>query len=156
MKSLPAEEQKVRLLLSRQGEVQLQSSGVANGGSVRLGLAAGNVNSGNVFLFHKTTHRELYASMRATRPDCDEVLLWNERGQITEATTANVVVEMGGELLTPPVECGLLGGTFRRHLIDRGIVREAIITRKDLGECQGVYLVNSVRKWRKAMLADDG
>ena len=153
--SLPPQEQKVRLLLGHRGEVLLQASGVGNGGSLRVGLATYNVNSGNVFLFHKTTHRELYASMRATRPDCDEVLLWNEHGEITEATTANAVVEIGGELLTPPVECGLLDGTFRRHLIERGIVREAIVSREDLRECQAVYLVNSVRKWREAILADE-
>jgi para-aminobenzoate synthetase/4-amino-4-deoxychorismate lyase len=153
--SLPPEEQKVRMLLSRRGEVLLQASRIGDLESVRLGLATENVNSRNVFLFHKTTHRELYASMRATRPDCDEVLLWNERGQITEATTANVVIKMGGELLTPPVECGLLDGTFRRHLIERGMVREAVITRSDLGECQAVFLVNSVRKWRQADLVDE-
>lgn len=154
-KSLPPEEQKIRLLLSREGEVDLQASPVGDLGGVRLGLATDSVNSGNVFLFHKTTHRELYASMRATRPDCDEVLLWNERGQVTEATMANVVVKIGDELLTPPAECGLLDGTFRRHLIEQGLVREAIITREDLGECRAVYLVNSVRKWRQAEIVDE-
>ena len=153
--TLPPEEQKVRLLLGQEGDIRLQSSPVGGLGSIRLGLATENVNSGNVFLFHKTTHRELYASMRAGRPDCDEVLLWNERGQVTEATTANVVLDMGGEFLTPPVECGLLAGTFRRHLIEQGLVREAVITREDLGACRTIYLVNSVRKWREAMLVED-
>jgi para-aminobenzoate synthetase/4-amino-4-deoxychorismate lyase len=65
------------------------------------------------------------------------------------------VAKIGGEMITPPVECGLLGGTFRRHLLDRGIVREEIITREDLREAQAVYLVNSVRKWREAIFVDE-
>jgi para-aminobenzoate synthetase/4-amino-4-deoxychorismate lyase len=153
--SLPPEQQKVRLLLSREGEVLLQASGIGSQGSVRLGLATRPVNSGSIFLFHKTTHRNIYESLRAGRPDCEEVLLWNEHGQITEGTTANVVAKIGGEMITPPVECGLLGGTFRRHLLDRGIVHEEIITREDLRESQAVYLVNSVRKWREAILVDE-
>jgi para-aminobenzoate synthetase/4-amino-4-deoxychorismate lyase len=153
--SLPPEQQKVRLLLGREGEVLLQASGIGSQGSVRLGLATRPVNSGNIFLFHKTTQRDIYESLRAGRPDCEEVLLWNEHGQITEGTTANVVAKIGGEMITPPVECGLLGGTFRRHLLDRGIVREEIITREDLREAQAVYLVNSVRKWREAIFVDE-
>ena len=50
---------------------------------------------------------------RAARPGCDDVILWNERGEITESCTANVVIDLDGELITPPIECGVLGGTFR-------------------------------------------
>jgi len=38
----------------------------------------------------------------------DDVIPWNTHGEITEATIANVVVEIGGERWTPPRTCGLL------------------------------------------------
>jgi branched-subunit amino acid aminotransferase/4-amino-4-deoxychorismate lyase len=51
-------------------------------------------------------------------PDCDDLLFFNERGELTESSIANVVVEVEGKLVTPPVSAGLLAGTFRAQLID--------------------------------------
>jgi branched-subunit amino acid aminotransferase/4-amino-4-deoxychorismate lyase len=79
-------------------------------------------------------------------------LLWNERGEITETCIANVVVQLDGELITPPVKCGLLAGTFRAWLLDQKQVREAVITVEDLRRSEHIYLINSVRKWREAFL----
>jgi para-aminobenzoate synthetase/4-amino-4-deoxychorismate lyase len=110
------------------------------------------VASADPFLYHKTTHRQVYDAAQASRADCDDVLLWNERGEITEACIANVVVQLDGKLLTPPVECGLLPGTFRAHLLDQGKVREEIITVDTLKQCTRIYVVNSVRKWSEALL----
>jgi para-aminobenzoate synthetase/4-amino-4-deoxychorismate lyase len=78
--------------------------------------------------------------------------LWNERGELTEATTANIVVELAGDLLTPPLSSGLLAGTYRNHLLAEGVIREQVIRLADLDRCQAIYLINSVRKWRKARL----
>ena len=36
--------------------------------------------------------REVYERALAGRPGCDEVILWNEEGEVTEATIANLVV----------------------------------------------------------------
>ena len=47
-------------------------------------------------------------------------MLWNERGEVTESTIANVVVEIDGVRYTPPLACGLLGGTFRGELLGVG------------------------------------
>ena len=73
----------------------------------------------------------------------------NERGELTESTIANVVLEIAGERLTPPVSAGLLPGTFRDELLERGEIREAVITPEMLRQADGVYLINSVRKWMK-------
>jgi para-aminobenzoate synthetase/4-amino-4-deoxychorismate lyase len=63
-----------------------------------------------------------------------------------------VVLELDGELVTPPVRCGLLPGTFRAWLLDQEIVREKVVTIKGLKRSKRIYLVNSVRKWRDAVL----
>jgi para-aminobenzoate synthetase/4-amino-4-deoxychorismate lyase len=122
--------------------------------AARLKLAPTPVDSANAFLYHKTTHRQVYEAARAACPDCDDVLLWNERGEITETCIANVVVELEGELFTPPVQCGLLPGTFRAWLLDQGKMRERVITIEALKQSECIYLINSVRKWREALLEE--
>ncbi|MCI0399671.1 MAG: aminodeoxychorismate synthase component I [Chloroflexi bacterium] len=150
--AFPRQPRKVRLLAAQDGRITIEHLPPGDQRPVRLALAAASVDSSNPFLYHKTTHRAVYDQARASRPGYDDVLLWNERGEITESTTANVVVYLDGEWLTPPVSCGLLPGTFRRHLLAQGAIREAIITREDLGRCQAIYLINSVRCWRPATL----
>lgn len=143
---------KVRLLVARNGSARVESEPIKPAQPVRVGLAASPVDPDDVFLFNKTTFRRVYEAALATRPDCADVLLWNPNEEITESTVANVVLEMDGELLTPPVECGLLPGTFRRHLLDRGVVRERVLKKSDLARAQSIRLINSVRKWIDVLL----
>jgi para-aminobenzoate synthetase/4-amino-4-deoxychorismate lyase len=150
--SLPATAQKVRLLLARNGDFTTAATAVGQLSTAVVGLARKLISSEHVFLYHKTTNRAVYEDARSDRPDCDEVLLWNERGELTEATTANIVVDMDGEMLTPPISSGLLAGVFRNQLLAEGVIREAVIRVADLDRCQGIYLINSVRKWRQATL----
>src|SRR5690606_31159102 len=71
------------------------------------------VDGDDPFLRNKTTHRGTYEAARRARPDVDDVLLWNGREEVTEATIANVVAEIDGVRYTPPAACGLLPGVFR-------------------------------------------
>ncbi|MBX3037739.1 MAG: aminodeoxychorismate synthase component I [Anaerolineales bacterium] len=103
------------------------------------------INSNNVFLFHKTTHREVYEKSMQT--GCDDVLLFNEKDELTEFTIGNLVVESNGEFFTPPIACGLLAGTFREHLLETGKIKEKIIHKHELSNFSKIYLINSVRKW---------
>jgi len=73
------------------------------------------------------------------------VILWNTRGEITESTIANVVVEIGGERWTPPRTCGLLPGIARGRLIDDGAVRERPIAVAELKAATRVWLVSALR-----------
>jgi branched-subunit amino acid aminotransferase/4-amino-4-deoxychorismate lyase len=109
------------------------------------GIAASPIDPANVFLFHKTTHRVMYTD--AAQPDCDDVVLWNPDGEITETTIGNVVVDIGGRKVTPAAEAGLLPGTFRQELLDRGEIVEGRITLDDLKSASRVWLINSVREW---------
>jgi para-aminobenzoate synthetase/4-amino-4-deoxychorismate lyase len=144
--------QKVRLLLNRGGDVKLEAVPVGDTASAQVSMASSAISSEDVFLYHKTTNRAVYERALSSRPDNDEVLLWNERGELTEATTANIVVQMDGEMWTPPVSSGLLAGTYRQQLLDDGIIQERVIRISDLERCQAVYLINSVRGWRSASL----
>ena len=152
--SLPNEAHKVQLLVALDGKISCQAmplTAIPKPPLARLRLSPTPVDSSNIFLYHKTTYRQVYETARTDCPDCDDVLLWNEHGEITESDTANIVVELDGELLTPPVSCGLLGGTFRRWLLDQGDIQERVISVNDLPRCSKILLINSVRKWREVI-----
>jgi para-aminobenzoate synthetase/4-amino-4-deoxychorismate lyase len=151
--SLEGKPHRVRLLVTRDGAVSCEATLLTDGAAARpvqLKLAPTPVNSSNPFLYHKTTHRQVYDAARAACTECDDVLLWNEREEITETCIANVVVRLDGELVTPPVHCGLLPGTFRAWLLEQGTVRERVVTVEALKRSTCIYVANSVRKLREA------
>ncbi len=147
---------KVRLLVARDGTFRVEADPLITLGSLRMGLAADPVDMDDVFLYHKTTCRAAYDRARASRPDCDDVLLWNTRGEITESTLANVVAKIGGTWFTPPVASGLLAGTMRASLLANGEISERTLTWNDLVGAQELRLINSVRGWIAIRLAGDG
>jgi para-aminobenzoate synthetase/4-amino-4-deoxychorismate lyase len=63
------------------------------------------------------------------------------------------VVRDAAGLWTPPVESGLLAGTFRANLLERGAIRERRITLPELRAAREVWLINSVRGWRRCRLS---
>jgi para-aminobenzoate synthetase/4-amino-4-deoxychorismate lyase len=75
---------------------------------------------------------------------------------VTESTIANLVIRKDGRLVTPPVDCGLLAGTFRGYLLKAGEIEESIISVDDLKAADAVYLINSVRKWQRVELEQPG
>ena len=112
-------------------------------------MAKRPVDERDRFLYHKTTNRSAYDAARRDFPDCDDVILWNSRGEITETTRANVVLRKNGRFVTPPVHSGLLSGVFRCALIRSGQVEEAVLKAEELAHADAVFLVNSVRGWIK-------
>jgi branched-chain amino acid aminotransferase len=47
-----------------------------------------------------------------------DAIMLNHKGQVTEATTSNIWMIKNGEVFTPPVKAGLLGGITRSKLIE--------------------------------------
>ena len=133
---------KVRLTLWKDGRIETEVSVIEPSEVRRVTLAPEPIDSSDRFLFHKTTKR----------PDGDDIIFWNERGEITESTIANVVVRIDDELFTPPVESGLLAGTFRNQLLAEGKIKERVITVEEIKTADEIFLINSVRKWMKAHL----
>jgi para-aminobenzoate synthetase/4-amino-4-deoxychorismate lyase len=126
---------KVRLTLWKDGRVETQVTELSDIKDVEL--ATEPVDSSDRFLFHKTTRR----------PGRDGLVFWNERGEVTESSIANIVVPIDGELFTPPIECGLLPGVFRNHLLAEGKIKERVITIEEFQDAPEFFLINSVRKW---------
>jgi len=139
--------QKVRLLVTREGRITLEAEVLPTPDLApqRVTVATGPVNSSNPFLYHKTTNRDLYEAARAARPGYDDVLLFNARGEVTESTIANLAMEIEGKLCTPPLQCGVLPGTLRADLVERGVLFERSITVEEMLRSPRVFLLNSVR-----------
>ena len=129
---------KVKLVLWRNGRIETQVTPIELLAEVKtVALATDPVDSSDRFLFHKTTRRR----------GGDDVIFWNERGEVTESSIANIVVPIDGELFTPPIECGLLPGVFRNHLLAEGTIKERVITIDEFKDAPEFFLINSIRKW---------
>ena len=146
---------KVRALLDGHGRLAINSEAVPFPGDrpLRVRISTQRIDSEDPFHFHKTTHRPVYSVVlkAAVEAGYDEVLFLNERGEVTEGAIHNVFVERDGRLVTPPVECGVLAGVQRRHILaTKPNVVEGILLLDDLRLADGVYLCNAVRGTRRA------
>jgi para-aminobenzoate synthetase/4-amino-4-deoxychorismate lyase len=154
-----AEPHKVRLLLDPAGcthiEHEVLSKEVADAKPPRVSIAQHRTDSSDRMLFHKTTHRSRYA--RAFKAACEagfcDVLFLNERGEVTEGAISNIFIEKAGRWLTSPIDCGLLPGVYRRHLLQtRPDVQEQILYLEDLKTADAIYLTNAVLGLRRMAL----
>lgn len=150
---------RVRLLLHRDGRVRISSTPLAEppGPDPRVPLireplpaavfSAQQTDPDDVYLYHKTTVRELYdlERQRAVDRGCYEVLFTNIRGEVTEGAISNIFIAGPDRLLTPPVASGLLAGTLRRSLLEAGRAVECVLTKQDVLAAAAVYTGNSVR-----------
>ncbi len=142
---------RVRLLLDEWGAVRVETAEIGEGLSrpASAGLALTPVDPSDPLLFHKSTRRGIYEAAAASRPDCDEVILWNRDGYVTETTIANIAVCRDGRWVTPPVSEGLLPGTMRADLLARGAIEEGRIPVGSLGAGSRLAAFNSLRGWRE-------
>ena len=140
---------KVRLLASPKDAMQAEALPLIEPEDQvwRVAMATVPLDSSNQFLYHKTTHRSFYERPVQECPDCDDLIFWNELGEVTESSIANIVVEIDGERWTPPRRSGLLAGTFREELLARGEIRERVILKNELKRADRLFLINSVRRW---------
>ncbi|MHB1486234.1 MAG: chorismate-binding protein [Acidimicrobiales bacterium] len=152
------EPRRVRVVLSAGGAVSVSLSDLPQPrlGPVRLALATQGVHSRDRRLFHKSTDRSRYSDLRAARPDVDDVIIYNERGEVTETTIANLAVRLGGRWWTPPLDCGVLPGVERERLLEVGELAELVLTVADLGAAEELAVVSSLRGWQPAVFIEDG
>jgi para-aminobenzoate synthetase/4-amino-4-deoxychorismate lyase len=154
---------KVRLLLDATGAVRIESEGVfrvmeVSAEPVRACIAARRTDPADRFLFHKTTQRALYdaAFANATAAGFADAIFLNTRGEVTEGAISNLFIEKSGHWYTPPLDCGVLPGVYRRHLLESSSeIRERILTVDDLKAADCVYISNAVRGLRKVTIDFD-
>lgn len=141
---------KLRLLLTKWGELKYSieqiSESKTNG---RIVISEKRVNSNNPFQYFKTTNRELYRSefRKWSKKGFDDVIFQNENEEITEGAITNIMISKDGNLLTPPVNSGLLNGCYRGYLLSTSEnISEKVLFVDELISADEVYIFNSVKK----------
>ena len=145
---------RVRLRLRRTGAVavDVEALPAALPGPVLLALDDEPVDPLDRWLHHKTTFREPYDRRRRRRPDVDDVIMVNTRGELTEVTRATLAVQLDGTWYTPPLAAGCLPGIERARLLDLGVLHERVLRRADLDAARGLAVISSLHGWRDARL----
>lgn len=164
---------RVRLTLAKDGAVTISSEPFGLPLDVRLPqrpqtvpgdlplvrFSATIVNSGQPWVMHKTTNREVYNRefKQALATGLYDNLYLNERGEVTESSIANVVIYKDGRYRTPPLSCGLLRGVMRMNLLREADppVSEEVLTSADIRAAEAIFLCNSVRGVVQVRLAAD-
>ncbi len=140
--------QKIRILVNIHGEINCQSSPYTMpdfSQPLAIPLAKTPVDANNPFLYHKTTHRQVYQEAIAPFPNAPDVILYNQQGYMTESTIANLAVEIDGTLYTPPIHDGLLAGTYRNWMLSQRKLCEKSLTLDHLLHGDRIFLMNSLR-----------
>jgi len=122
------------------------------GDSVRLAVKANARYAGNEFAGAKITSwaQNLTWYEEAHDRGFDEMLLLNERGEVSECTSANIFAALGGEVATPPLDSGCLPGVSREvllceiHVPGVRIVEKALLL-EDLNRADQVFITSTTR-----------
>ncbi|WP_138732245.1 aminodeoxychorismate synthase component I [Modestobacter excelsi] len=149
-----ADPARVRVLLDRTGDVGIEVGDLPPVAPGPVGLVVDHepVDAASPWLQHKTTRRDPYRARALRHPEADDVVLVNQRGELTETTIANLAVRLDGRWWTPPTSSGCLPGVERGRLLDLGRLSERVLHVDDLAVAEGLAVLSSLRGWRAAQL----
>lgn len=123
------------------------------GTEVRLGIQLNARHAANEFAGAKILSwaQNLAIYERAHELGLDEMVLLNERGEVSELTSANIFAVHGGVVRTPPLSSGCLPGVTRAVMLEElrvpGIeVRESTLLPADLESADEVIVTSSTRE----------
>lgn len=91
------------------------------------------------FTYFKTSQRDYLSQSER------EQIFHLPDGTLLETTIGNLVLEIGGQLYTPPAHLPLLDGIYRRHLLETQQVEEKLLTLNDLTDADRIYTCNALR-----------
>ncbi|MBU1098139.1 MAG: bifunctional anthranilate synthase component I family protein/aminotransferase class IV [Bacteroidetes bacterium] len=150
-----SEKYKLRLKLNKWGRISLEINPLKSYcGELRVQISDKRVNSGNKFLYFKTTNRELYdLQLKSSRKaGFYEALFLNEKNELTEGCISSLIIKKNNKYYTPPISSGILDGCYRQYFLDNNNnVFEKSIFMDDLIEADEIFLCNSVRKMVKIL-----
>lgn len=96
-------------------------------------------------------YRSAWSAFRFPSTPPFDLLFVNEEGIVTEGTRTNFYIECDGRLITSPLEAGVLPGTYRSVLIEKGCL-ERPITRELLQQSTRCFLSNALIGFQRASL----
>jgi para-aminobenzoate synthetase/4-amino-4-deoxychorismate lyase len=139
----------VRILLFKSGKFTIEYKDIVDSCVNKVRISPLTVDSKSIFLYHKTTVRPYY---HVNYNEYYDELFFNEKGELTEGSRTNVVVEIDNQLWTAPVSCGLLNGVMRQKMLETGECREKALGKNDICCATHIYCINSVRGKKEVFL----
>ena len=90
----------------------------------------------------------ILAKIEGLQAGCVEALMLNHRGEVAECTGDNIFLVTRGQLLTPPIDAGILEGITRAVVLELAIeagipVREIPLTKHDVYIADECFLTGS-------------
>lgn len=123
------------------------------GEGVRLGLVPQGRHAQSMFAGTKVLSwcANVYWYEQAHLKGLDEVVLLNERGEVSECTSANLFVVQGDHVWTPPLSSGCLPGVTREVLLEEArpagmSIGERTLLPADLEEADELFITSTTRE----------
>lgn len=90
----------------------------------------------------------ILAKIEGARAGCVEALMLNHKGEVAECTGDNIFIVRQGQVLTPPLDAGILEGITRSVVLELSLAagyptREAPMTRHDVYTAQECFLTGT-------------
>jgi branched-subunit amino acid aminotransferase/4-amino-4-deoxychorismate lyase len=140
----------------------LQNMDTWQSAGVTLGVAPFQKFSRSPIVRFKTTSylENIFVLSWARKKGLFDALFLNERGEITEGSISNVFFLSGEEILTPPVDAGLLPGVTRKQIIEVGqalgrSVVERAVTLTELERFNGIFVTNALIEILPVQMVND-
>jgi branched-chain amino acid aminotransferase len=140
-------------LIGLTADVYKWRQNLLGGSGVKLGLVAHARHAANEFAGTKILSwaQNLTLYERAHEQGFDEVVLLNERGEVSECTSGNIFAVYGNNVFTPPLASGCLVGITRTVLLeelrDTGlIIQEKTLFPADLESADEVFITSTTRE----------
>jgi para-aminobenzoate synthetase/4-amino-4-deoxychorismate lyase len=144
----------VHVAVSRAGVVRLDVRPTTFGGApLTVAIDEQPLDASGPWFRHKTTRRDAFAKRKSRHADVDEVIVVNDRGHVTGATSANIAIREGNRWLTPPRTDGCLPGILRSELVAKRVLHERTLRPEDVARSPAVLLISTARGCRRARLA---
>jgi branched-chain amino acid aminotransferase len=131
-------------------------------GAAALGLRSEGRHAAHPLAGVKVTSwlQNVWMLEQAHKAGFEEMLLLNERGEVSECTAANFFCVSGGRVFTPPLNSGCLGGVTRENLLAIGpecglAIVERPLTMKDVYEAEEAFITSTTREVQAVSRIED-
>ena len=137
----PSLDYRCRIALQRNGSFQLTITELTDlpASYLQAQLTEQKLDLATPFTYFKTSQRD-----HLNQSDHEQIFHLPD-GTLLETTIGNLVLEIEGQLYTPPAHLPLLDGIYRRHLLETQQVEEKLLTLNDLTDADRIYACNALR-----------
>ena len=137
----PSLDYRCRIALQKNGSFQLTITELTDlpASYLQAQLTEQKLDLATPFTYFKTSQRD-----HLGQSDHEQIFHLPD-GSLLETTIGNLVLEIEGQLYTPPAHLPLLDGIYRRHLLETQQVEEKLLTLNDLTDADRIYACNALR-----------